>query len=64
MGERALRGAGLTCQHEAEAARLAHLIHRVAQEAEVVESIPLASATGGYGGYDRGRWRSDPDGAG
>jgi chromosome partitioning protein len=29
-------GPPFTCHHEAEDARLAHLIHRVAQEAEVV----------------------------
>jgi chromosome partitioning protein len=34
--ERIYEGPAFTCHHEAEDARLAHLIHRVAQEAEVV----------------------------
>jgi chromosome partitioning protein len=33
---RLYEGPAFTCHHEAEEARLAHLIHRVAQEAEVV----------------------------
>ena len=33
---RLYEGAPFTCHHEAEEARLAHLIHRVAQQAEVV----------------------------
>ena len=33
---RLYEGPAFTCHHEAEDARLAHLIHRVAQEAEVV----------------------------